>query len=136
MRRNRVRPKNLSVVESGTMCLGAILLCGFVMAILIVLSSSSCTQLMKVKGGLEKELARLEDEYTRESTSWEGMKTPESVELALRRHGLAMKMPRPDQIVHMKGDGTPYPGQLSLARVRQRCALTVAQAPARRRRSR
>ena len=136
MRRNRVRPKNLSVVASGTMRLGAILLCGFVMAILIVLSSSSCTQLMKVKGGLEKELARLEDEYTRESTSWEGMKTPESVELALRRHGLAMKMPRPDQIVHMKGDGTPYPGQLSIARVRQRCALTVAQAPARRRRSR
>ena len=60
------------------------------------------------------------------------MKTPERIEAALLRHGLSMKIPRADQNVQMKADGTPYPGQLSLARARQRLGVerTASVAPA------
>ncbi len=126
MRRNRKISKRMSVVATNTMRFGAILVFLFLMVILNLLSSSSCTQLMKTKGDLERELVRLEDARMRESTRWEEMKTPERVELALVRHGLSMRVPRPEQSVQMKADGRPYPGQLSLVRARQRNGLEAA----------
>ena len=115
----------MSVVAANTMRFGAILVLFFVMVILNLLSSSSCKQLMKTKGDLERELAKLEDSRMREATRWEEMKTPDRVEEALLRHGLAMRVPRPEQNVQMKPDGTPYPGQLSVARARQRAGLAM-----------
>ena len=103
-----------------TMRFGAIIVFFFVMVILNILSASSCTQLLKTKGELERELVRLEDAYMRESTRWEEMKTPERVEMALLRHGLSMRPPRPEQTIRMKSDGLPYPGQISVARAAQR----------------
>ncbi len=119
MRKNRKIEKRMSVVATNTMYFGAIIIFFFIMVILNLLSSSSCTQLLKTKGVLERELAKLEDARTRESLRWEAMKTPENIESALWRHGLKMKMPRPDQTVRMRPDGAPFPGQLSLARARQ-----------------
>ena len=131
MRRNRKIPKRMSVVATTTMRFGAILVFFFVMVLFNLLSSTSCSQLMKTKGELERELARLEDARMREATRWEEMKTPERIEAALLRHGLSMKIPRADQNVQMKADGTPYPGQLSLARARQRLGVerTASVAP-------
>ena len=126
MRKNRKIPKKMSVVATNTMRFGAIIVFLFVMVILNLLASSSCTQLMKAKGEKERELVRLDEARMRESTRWDEMKTPEKVEVALLRHGLAMKLPRPDQNVRMRADGTPYPGQISLARARQRCGGAVA----------
>lgn len=130
MRRNRRVTKKMSVVATNTMRFGAIIVFFFVMVILNLLSSSSCTQLLKTQGELERELVRLEDARMRESTRWEEMKTPERVEVALLRHGLAMHPPRPEQTVQMKSDGMPYPGQISLARARQRTgSMAMAQVP-------
>lgn len=126
MRRNRKVPKKLSVVATNTMRFGAMLVFGFVMVILNLLASSSCTHLMKEKGEKERELASLDDSLMRESTRWEAMKTPESLETALVKHGLSMKLPRPDQNVRMRTDGTPYPGQLSLSRGRRRVGAASA----------
>ena len=120
MRKNRKIPKKMSVVATNTMRFGAIIVFLFVMVILNLLASSSCTQLMKAKGEKERELRRLDEAHTRESTRWEEMTTPEKVEKALILRGLSMKLPRPDQNVRMRADGTPYPGQLSIARARQR----------------
>ena len=125
MRKNRKIPKKMSVVATNTMRFGAIIVFFFVMVILNLLSASSCTQLLKTKGALELELAKLEDARMRESTRWEEMKTPERIESALIRHGLSMRPPRPEQTVRMRADGTPYPGQLSLAKARQRNAASV-----------
>ncbi|MBR3222414.1 MAG: hypothetical protein IKF72_09325 [Kiritimatiellae bacterium] len=141
MRKNRKIPKNLSVVAANTMRFGAILVFGFVMVILNLLASSTCKHLMATKGKMEKELARLEDARMQESTRWEEMKTPDRIEIALLKHGLSMKLPRPDQNVRMRADGTPYPGQLSLARGRRRvgsasAALSKPAAPGARRRLR
>ena len=130
MKRNRKVSRKMSVVATNTMRFGAIIVFFFVMVILNLLSASSCTQLLKTKGQLELELAKLEDSRMRESTRWEEMKTPERIESALIRHGLSMRPPRPEQTVRMRSDGTPYAGQLSLAKARQRAARTsVASLP-------
>jgi hypothetical protein len=133
MRKNRKIPKKMSVVASNTMHFGAIIVIFSVMVILNLLASSSCTQLMKTIGEKERELVKLEDSKMRESTRWEEMKTPERVEEALRAHGLSMDTPRAYQVVRMRADGTPFPGQLSVARSRQRSAGETARYRQRRR---
>ena len=126
MRRNRKIPKKMSVVATNTMRFGAIIVFFFVMVILNLLSSSSCTQLLKVKGELEREIVKLDDARMRESTRWEEMKTPEKVEMALLKHGLAMKLPRADQTVRLRPDGQPLPGQLSVSKAKLRNAPVIA----------
>ena len=126
MRKNRKIPKKMSVVATNTMRFGAIIVFFFVMVILNLLSSSSCTQLLKVKGELEREIAKLDDARMRESTRWEEMKTPEKVEEALLKHGLAMKFPRAEQTVRLRPDGQPFPGQLSVSKAKMRNAPLIA----------
>ena len=127
MKKNRRIPKKMSVVASNTMHFGALIVIFSVMVIVNLLASSSCSQLMKTIGEKERQLVKLEDAKTRESTRWEEMKTPERVQAALRAHGLLMEVPRPYQVVRMRADGTPFPGQLSVARSRQRSMEQTAQ---------
>jgi len=136
MRKNRKIPKKMSVVATNTMRFGAIVVFFFVMVILNLLASSSCKHLLKTRGELERELVKLEDSWMRESTRWEEMKTPERIEAALLRHGLLMHHPKPEQTVQMRTDGTPYPGQLSIARARQRGGMEPVRTQYRRKRSR
>lgn len=110
----------MSVVASNTMHFGAVIVMLFIMVFVNFLASSSCQQLLKSIGEKERQLAKLEEERVRESARWEEMKTPERLESALLRHGLAMRYPRPDQVVRMKANGKPYPGQLSVAKAGQR----------------
>ncbi len=120
MRRNRKMPKKMSVMATNTMRFGAIIVVFFVMVILNILSSSSCTQLSARQGEMRREIKKLEDACQRESTRWEEMTTPENVEIALFRHGLSMKAPRAAQTGQMRESGAPRPGQLSLAKAKLR----------------
>ena len=126
MRRNRKIPKKMSVVAVNTLRFGAIIVFFFVMVILNLLSSSSCTQLHNAKGELEREIARLDDARMRESTRWEEMTTPENVEEALVRFGIAMRPPRPEQLVRMSRDGKPHAGQISIARLKASRSVRTA----------
>ena len=126
MRKNRRVTKKMSVVATNSMRFGAIIVFFVIMVILNILSSNSCTQLLKQKGEMEREIAKLDDTHTRESTRWEEMKTTDNIEAALLRHGLSMHMPRPDQTVRLLPDGTPRPGQLSLAKAKMRTGVTAA----------
>ena len=125
MRKNRKVSKRMSVIAANTMRFGAIIVFFFVMVILNLLSSSSCTQLLNEKGEKERELAKLEESHRRESTRWEEMKTPEKVEAALFRHGLRMSTPRADQCIRLNARGVPYPNQLALTRLRQRAGTAA-----------
>ena len=125
MRKNRKVSKRMSVIAANTMRFGAIIVFFFVMVILNLLSSSSCTQLLNEKGQKERELAKLEESHRRESTRWEEMKTPEKVEAALFRHGLKMSTPRADQCIRLNARGVPYPNQLALTRLRQRSSAAA-----------
>ena len=120
MKRNRKISKKMSVAANCSAKAGAVMLAAFVMVILNLLANSSCGQLMKSIGEKERVLSGLEDELRRESARWDAMKTTEKLESALLKHGLSMKYPRPEQVVRMKADGRPYPGQLSVARVEKK----------------
>ena len=128
MRKNKKVSKKMSVIAANSMRFGTIILFFFVMVILHVLSSSSCAQLVNEKGQKERALAKLEESYRRESTRWEELKTPEKIEAALFRRGLKMATPRADQCVRLKSNGTPYPNQVALARLRQRAPTASAKA--------
>ena len=118
MRRNRKISKKMSVVATNTMRIGSIVVFAAVMVILNLLASTTCNQLLKTKGDLERELANCESERIRAAAQWEEMTTPEQINVALWRHRLVMTVPKPEQNVQMKPDGTPYPGQLSLRRLK------------------
>ena len=116
----------MSVMATNTMRFGAIILVSVVMVLMNILSSSSCTQLQNRKGELEREIVKLENARIRESSRWEEMKTPDRVERELLRHGMSMKLPRPDQAVRLRADGTPQLGQLSVVRAAVRRGLSTA----------
>ncbi len=131
MRRNRKVSTRISVMAQNTAHAAVILVMTFIMAIVNLLAKSSCSQLLKSIGEKERLLSRLEDERSRESARWEEMKTPEKLEQALARHGLAMRYAKPGQVVRMKADGQPQPGQISVAKALQRqnaAASSVAMA--------
>ena len=119
MRKNRKVPKHMSVMAKTTAHFGAVIGVLFVMVIINLLATSSCQQLMKAIGEDERALERLEDSRNREASRWESMKTPEKIDAALLRHGLAMRPPRASQNVYMKSDGTPYPVSVAQARRRK-----------------
>ena len=130
MRKNRKRSKKMSVMASRSMHIGAVLVMFFVMVILNLLASSSCTQIMKSIGEKERTLAKLEDERMRESARWDAMKTADNVDRALLKFGLSMRYARAEQIVRMDSAGRPKPGQLAVARARKN-ASTLRTASAR-----
>ena len=120
MRKNRKMPKKMSVMAGRSVQIGAVMVMAFAMVILNMLASSSCKQLNNAIREKEKELAKLEDEHKRETARWDEMKTSERLESALLRHGLSMKYAKPVQVVRMRSDGLPYPGQISIARAAER----------------
>lgn len=127
MRKNKIHSKKMSVVASNTLHVGAVIVMLSAMVIIYLLSSSKCEQIMKQVGEKEGELARLEDDRVRESIRWEEMKSTENLERQLAFFHLdKMKYPKEDQIVRMRADGRPYPGQLSVARARQQNGLPMA----------
>ena len=126
MAKNRRIPKRKSVVMTNTMRVGAVLGMLFVMSIINLLASSSCQQQHKEIGEKERELAKLVDSLTRESTRWEEMKTRERVDVALRNHGLKMDFAAPDQVVRVSKNGSLLKGQLSVKKARARLAANAA----------
>ena len=136
-KKNRRVTKRMSMAAQNTMRFGSIIIVLAVMVILNVLSSSSYKQLIKQKGELERTIKKLDNSIVQESTRWAQMTTPDRIEMALLRHGMRMNLPRADQNVRLRADGTPQPGQLSvkLAAQRKGGALNAAQyqSPLRRR---
>jgi hypothetical protein len=121
MRRNRKMPKKMSVMAGRSVQIGAVMVMAFAMVILNMLASSSCKQLSKTISEKERQLAKLENDQKREQERWDEMKTPERLEAALLKHGLAMRYSKPEtQVVRMDKSGRPYSGQASVARATER----------------
>jgi hypothetical protein len=103
------------------------------LSVVYMLGTSSCSQQLKTIGEKEKMLRRLEKDCQRESARWDAMRGPENLDRALLRFGLSMRYPKAEQVVMMDGQGRPRPGQLSVARARQRAGKTVSYSARRRR---
>lgn len=127
MRKNRRRTKRMSVVAGATMHFGAVVVMLFVMVVINMLASTSCTQHERAIGEKEKEIDRLDDTLSRETMRWEEMKTPEKIEARLQKLGIKMSLPRPDQQVRLRADGRPYPGQRSVARAKRNSIPPIVQ---------
>jgi len=131
MRRNRrIKHTRVTVNSMGVVTL---ILVAFFSAIVYWTVDSRCKTLIREIGKSEKKLASLEADFQRETMLWEEMKTPDRLNEALVRFGIEMKTAEPDQTIHMGANGKPLPGQLSVARARNRKSKTetVAQSAVR-----
>ena len=131
MAKNRKMSKKMSVIAQGSTMLCAVIVMLFVMVVVNLLADSSCSQLMKSIGAKEAQLKRLNDDCSRESARWEEMTTPDRLEAALKRHGLAMRYANAAQNIRMNAAGKPEPGQFAVSRREQRShSNTAAYRPA------
>jgi cell division protein FtsL len=114
MKRNRKRQVKMEFVPKV-----------FVVWIVIVVSvaigywfmDSKCKQLNQEIRKDELKYAQRENERAREALRWDEKKTPEKLEDALLRNGLAMDYPKATQVVRLDSRGRLIPGQVSLARI-------------------
>ena len=90
------------------------------------LLDSRCSVIGQEIGDAEKTLAKLDGELERETMKWNEMKTPEKLELALKKHGLDMNNPAPEQVIKMLPNGKIAPRQLSVVRALRRNAGSVS----------
>lgn len=126
MAKNRKISKKMSVIAQGSTMLCAVIVMLFVMVVVNLLADSSCSQLMKSIGAKEAQLKRLTDDCSRESARWDEMTTPDRLEAALKRHGLAMRYANAAQNIRMNAAGKPEPGQFAVARMEQRSHANTA----------
>ncbi len=119
MRRNRRLTKRCSSLYTYTACAAGFLMTLLVVTMIYYFVDSKCNQLSQSIGREKARLATLEKERKREQARWEQMKTP-GLDEALRRHGLAMDIARPEQVVRISADGKVVPGQISVATIMQK----------------
>ena len=125
MRRNK-RTKRCSEFTLNTMHIAAIVLSLFIMLMAYWVLDSRCGAIGQEIGAAEKALAKLDGELERETMKWNELKTPERLELALKKHGLNMNNPAPDQVIKMMPNGRVAPRQMSVVRAQRRNAGTVS----------
>lgn len=114
MKRNRKRQVKIEFVPKV-----------FVVWIVIVVSvaigywfmDSKSKQLNQEIRKYELKYTQLENARAREALRWDEKKTPEKLEEALLRNGLAMDYPKASQVVRLDSRGRLIPGQVSLARI-------------------
>lgn len=107
------------VTKNCMMAFSGIVIISIVMIACLVMDSQ-CTQTMKRIGAKEKELARLEDEYQRETARWEACKNTRNLERRLREMGMSMRPALPTQIVRIDSAGRVKPGQIAVAKLASR----------------
>lgn len=120
MRKNRKISKRMSRVTAHTMHIGAIILTVFVMVVLNLMASSSCSQLTKSIADKEMELASEKTELEKNIINWDAEKSSVNLDRALVSRGMSMNYPRPSQIVQMSSSGKVLPGQNSVAILRRK----------------
>jgi hypothetical protein len=102
------------------MHLGAIMLTFFVMVVLNLMASSSCSQLTKIIADKEKQLADSKVELSKNIVRWDSVKSSVNLERALVVRGMSMNYPKSNQIVRMDERGRVIPSQNSVAVLRRK----------------
>ena len=124
MKRN-IRNKKRTVFARTPGGAVVLIVLAFATGMIYWLFDANCLAMSQELGNAEKRLAAAEAELNRETARWEEFKTPERLENALARFGLEMRYPSSSQIVRMDGKGRPAPGQLSVARLRNRASTVT-----------
>ena len=118
-RKNRKVSANTAAAGEHAAWIGGLLLLAGIMAIVNVLANTTCNQLQASIGEKERQLAKLEDAYQRENAQLSSLRLPESLNSTLSKHGMAMDVAQPHQVIKMSRSGKPYPVSMAaLARAR------------------
>lgn len=120
MRKNKKISKRMSRITVNMMHLGAIMLTFFVMVVLNLMASSSCSQLTKIIADKEKQLADSKVELSKNIVRWDSVKSSVNLERALVVRGMSMNYPKSNQIVRMDERGRVIPSQNSVAVLRRK----------------
>lgn len=110
----------MSRLTVNMMHLGAIMLTFFVMVVLNLMASSSCSQLTKIIADKEKQLADSKVELSKNIVRWDSVKSSVNLERALVVRGMSMNYPKSNQIVRMDERGRVIPSQNSVAVLRRK----------------
>ena len=130
MRKNRRHVKRFSRFKFGATGIVALIVTSFIWLMIYWMLDAQCTSIMREIGKAENQVKLLDAEYGREDAKWNAMKTRERLDEKITRFGLAMQNPQHDQVVRMKANGEPAPGQIAVARARARARTTVNMAQA------
>lgn len=120
MRKNKKISKRMSRITVNMMHLGAIMLTFFVMVVLNLMASSSCSQLTKIIADKDKQLADSKVELSKNIVRWDSVKSSVNLERALVVRGMSMNYPKSNQIVRMDERGRVIPSQNSVAVLRRK----------------
>ena len=119
-RRNRKVNKHTSF-KVNTAGVVALLVTGFAMAMCYGVLGMRCTSVAQELQEAEKTYKQLVKETERVAARWNELMAVDRLQEKLVRFGLEMDIPRQDQMVRMRG-GRPLPGQIAVARARERLA--------------
>ena len=100
----------------------ALIVTGFAMLMCYWMLGMRCTSIARELEAAEKQYKQFTKESERVASRWTELMAVDRLQERLARFGLEMNMPRADQIVRMNAEGRPLPGQIAVARARERLA--------------
>ena len=140
MRKRNRKINRYSSFTINTAGVVALLVTLFSMVMVYCVLGMRCTSIAQELQEAEKSYKQLSKECERVAARWTEMMAVDRLKDKLTRFGLEMDIPRQDQMVRMRG-GRPLPGQIAVARARERLATAnmaqvTSEAQARKRSSR
>jgi hypothetical protein len=122
MRRRNRKVNRHAHVTANTAGVVALILTACAMALVYGVLGMRCTSISQELQEAEKTYRQLVKEGERVAARWNELMAVDRLKENLARNGLEMDMPRADQIVRMNAAGRPVPGQIAVARARERLA--------------
>ena len=120
-RRNRKVNKHTSF-KVNTAGVVALIVTGFAMAMCYGVLGMRCTSIAQELQQVEKEYKQLTKEGERVAARWAELMAGSQLDENLARCGLEMKVQEPYQVVRLNAKGRPLPGQIAVARAKERLA--------------
>ncbi len=122
MRRRNKKVNRHSRFTVNTAGVVALLMTGFAMVMCYCVLGMRCTSIAQELQQAEKEYKQLTKESERVAARWTELMAVDRLQEKLVRFGLEMNIPRADQMVRLNASGRPLPGQIAVARARERLA--------------
>ena len=123
MRRRNRKVNKHSRFTVNTAGVVALLVTGFAMVMCYCALGMRCTSIAQELQEAEKEYKQLTKESERVAARWTELMAVDRLNDKLTRFGLEMNIPRADQVVRLNAAGRPLPGQIAVARARERMAM-------------
>ena len=122
MRRRNRKVNKHSSFKVNTAGVAALLVTGFAMAMCYGVLGMRCTSIAQELQQVEKEYKQLTKEGERVAARWAELMAGSQLDENLARCGLEMKVQEPYQVVRLNAAGRPLPGQIAVARAKERLA--------------